>query len=260
MLGLSHAVELNNQAVAQLQAGELKQAAAILVRAVASIRQVVFATTEGQENQGSCKLSADQRKMNAQEQILSEQNSVLGASFSSIDVSDVTSMDMDAIDGIRSLKGIKSVQTFRGSTAADDDDGSFFVSFYDHAFSINKGEQRDDLICTVVFYNLALVQHKRSMNHGRNLCKVLSIYDRAEIVAQNLPYSDDSILLLLLAIENNKMRIHATLYDRSSLQGSLLRMNMLVGERPSEEDDRFEIFVLNSICLAEEQWRCAAVA
>ena len=274
MLGLSQAVDLNNQAVTQLQSGELKQATNTLRQAVATIRQVVC---ERQRQDESLSLSASQAsttttttstelsnlpldhpKSSSSAHILSERNSVLDASFSSF-AHDGNDSNMDADDDNDNLKaGIESVQTMPGSTA---DDGSLYLSIYDHAFFINQGEERDELICTVIFYNLALVQHKRNMTHGRNLYKVLSIYQRAETVAQNLPYHDDAmILLLLLAVNNNKMQIQAPLFDRSSLQGSIMQMKFLVAERPSEDDLRFDFFVLNSICFAEEKWRCAPVA
>lgn len=260
MLGLSQAVELNNSAVSQLQAGEVRQATITLREAVASIRQVVCgAQRQQQETQGT---NADELgklplESKSSAHILSEKNSVLDESFASnVDMGgEDTPMDEDSYN---TLAGINSVRTIPTAT---EDDGSLYLNIYDHAFSINQGEERDDLICTVIFYNLALVQHKRNMNHGWNLYKVLSIYQRAETVAQNLSYEDDEmILLLLLAINNNKMQIHATLFDRASLQGSLMQMNMLVGERPCEDDMRFEFFILNSICFGEEQWRCAPVA
>lgn len=260
MLGLSQAVELNNHAVEQLQAGELRQATITLREAVASIRQVVCGAQRQQQEEPQGTNADELGKLPLESKssahILSEKNSVLDESFTSSVNLDGDDISMD-VDSFKALAGINTVQTM----PIGEDDDSLYINIYDQAFSINQGEERDDLICTVIFYNLALVQHKRNMNHGSNLYKVLSIYQRAETVAQNLPYEEDEmILLLLLAINNNKMQIHASLFDRASLHGSLMQMQMLVGERPCEDDLRFEFFVLNSICFGEEQWRCAPVA
>jgi len=240
---LSELLLYNNVAVSKLQAGKLNDAVVSLKEAIESLRRLVTQNEEGAETKPVPKTP--------RVHYLQEQDSVLDASFSSVTSRDL--MDM-AEDYEKIRTGISPVP-IRAS------DSPFQVPLiYEHAFSINEAEKRHDLICAVVFYNLALAHHKRNVDGGRNLHKVLSLYERAAAVAQNLPLTEDPILLLLLAISNNMIQIHATLFDHSSLEGLLVQMNTFVGERPTEEDGRFDFFVLNAISFGTGHLRCAAVA
>eukprot|EP00977_Amphora_coffeiformis_P015280 scaffold4489_cov165-Amphora_coffeaeformis.AAC.7 len=244
-VNLSESILQNNAAVSDLQAGKLKDAAVSLKEAIESLRRLV---TQAGEEEGEKGAQSKQRPDAPCVHFLQEQNSVFDASFSSVNLEDLT----DDCDKIRT--GISSVPITT--------DGSTFQGplIYESAFSINEAEERQDLVCAVVFYNLALVQHQRNVNRGRNLRKVLSLYEKAAGVAQNLPLTEDSILLLHLAISNNIIQIHAMLFDHSSLEKSLVQMRVFVGERPTEDDDRFEFFVLNAICFGTDHMRCASAA
>ena len=255
MFDLSQAVEHNNFAVAEIQLGQFRDAAVSLKQAVASLRQEIC--SDSQEFRTKCQAKPKTQRpigeRSSSARILQEPGSVLDESFSSLHED---AMDLSGDEWMPLMKGIAAVPAM----PVPSQDGDHYISIYDQAFSIHEAEERHDLICAVIFYNLALVQHKRNFNRGGNLCKVLALYERAAMVSQDLHFHEDSILLLLLAISNNMMHIHATLFDQPSLQSAMNQFELLVGERPAIEDERFEFFVFNTIFVGAHQWRCAPVA
>ena len=253
-IDLAQAVKKNNEAVGQLEMGQLKDASVSLKQSITLLRDLVNASEQDEGRSSAAQMDTEAKEASPSVSFLQESNSVLDASFSSVNLDDY--MDLTE-DNFKVVTGVSSVQILPGSTP---EEASHHYSIYDHAFSINEAENRQDLICAVIFYNLALVQHKRNVHRGRNLCRVLALYERAAAVTQNLPFAEDSIILLFLAISNNMIQIHSTLFDRSSLEQCLERLQLLIDSRSSEEDERFDFFVLSSICFGTDQNRCAPVA
>ena len=247
-LALSQVVAYNNIAVGAHQEGKLPEAVIALKTAIDYLRVVVNSLEQQQGHPQVPQEHPVTQGLSVRQLLHAHYNPLLNASFSS-----VTS---EAYQDTQ--KALTAVPTFCSLSA---DDGNTPPSFYDQAFSIREEEDRHDIICAVVFYNLALVQHKRNAHRGSSLCRILTLYEKAAMVTKNLCVSEDSVRLLLLAISNNMMHIHSTLFDRSALENSLADFQALVYERPADdEDDVFDFFVFSSIYYGSDPLQCAPMA
>jgi hypothetical protein len=250
---VSHAIAYNNRAVGQYRVGNLGDAIRTLKDAVDCLRAVTFMTRPGFKN-----FAGDGASLNlggGDHYLDHATRQHLDGSFSSF----AHEGEHGAEHIVR--KAITAVPTCRGSNFDDTDlarNDSF--SFYEHAFLIHEVEQRQDIICAVIFYNLALARHQRNMNRGSNLQKVLPLYDNARALTQNLCASEDSVHLLLLAIGNNVMHIHSIMFDRPALLDSLARFKELVSALPSLDDEQFDFFVYSSIFFDSDPLQCAPAA
>jgi hypothetical protein len=256
MTDFSEAIQYNNDAVSNLQVGRLQDSANLLKRGVVALRELLCSSQDGLLN--SSTLNSTQER-GAGEKYLQEPNSLLDDSFSSLVSEDVLAMETD----MKPAVGVVSVPMFIDRISRDQGI-PLSINIFDQAFMIHHTETREELICSAVFYNFALLQHKRCMASGnhKNLHKALSLYEKAAQVAQNSRFSDDSVYLLLLAVSNNVVQIHHTLSDHDAVRDVIEHMRLLLGGCPSacEGDDRFQFFLLSVVCYTAGQLKCAAAA
>lgn len=246
-LNLSQAIGYNNCAVRLHHDGNLSQAVVVLKQAIDSLRVVMFSKEESHKEGGD---NLTNSPLASPTRFQHEESSLFDTSFSSS-----ASQDTPDKDHQGALIAVPSILATPGQ------DGSFAPSLYEHVFFVNEEEDRLDVICAAIFYNLALVQHKRNLHRGRSLCKIMTLYNKASSVLVNhLSPSEDSVRLLQLAIANNILHIHSTLFDRESLAHSLEQFNRLVYERPIEDEGQYDFFVFSSIYFASDPLQCAPVA
>lgn len=267
MTGFSEAIQYNNDAVAKLQVGKLQESATLLKRGVVALRvqELLCSAQRGVPNSstilGTQELQRLQalQELGAGEKFLQEPNSLLDDSFSFLVSEDALDMETD----MKPAVGVVSVPMLIDRISRDQGI-PLSINIFDQAFMIHHTENREELVCAAVFYNFALLQHKRCMTSGnhKNLRKALSLYEKAAQVAQNSHSSDDSIYLLLLAISNNVVQIHHTLSDNDAVRDVIEHMRLLLGECPSacDGDNRFQFFFLSVVCYTAGQLKCAAAA
>lgn len=128
-----------------------------------------------------------------------------------------------------------------------------FISMFDRAFCIDDDcEDEDELMSAVVImYNMALVNHARGIDRGTNsyLSNALQLYEMALNLLENMSLFPPEAVLLLLALYNNVAHIYSHRYAIQPTRKFLDLLHQVLKDfaSPTIEEEDYALFYLNAL-------------
>ena len=256
--------DLNNLAVAQLQAEKPQEAIQMLRIALSDVK-----------NEFKRQKSAEPFSYGTTKEIGygSEDDTYCQDSFSSLSSQDdSSSWNLDSDEHEEYDMGIEAqVPSLHGIPVPSDNARrrifeQSIVTLFDRAFCVdNEAQVSEELLGSVVLYNMALVNHLRGIDCGASsfLATALALYQMSLdllLDSKSLPVDTH---VLMMAIHNNSAHIHAHNQCIPQALNSLDEMNLLLEDDQvanSIDEEDFSLFYLNAMVFLGELAVTAAPA
>lgn len=131
------------------------------------------------------------------------------------------------------------------------------IEIFSHALVVSHAEEdRQELVCAVVLYNMGLVHHLVGLadpgqKGERKLENALLLYELAlRLLHASQTELDAEVKILALALENNLAHLHSLKFSMDEAQRSLHEVRNLLASRKyptALDEEEYKVFFLNTL-------------